>query len=67
MFTKMNIIIPEYKEQKAIAQILTTADQEITTLQKKLSYWQDQKKYLLNNLITGKIRTPENLLELTTK
>lgn len=49
------------KEQKAIANILTTADKEITELEKKLEIIKEQKKYLLNNLITGTIRTPESL------
>ena len=38
-------------KQKIIADILTTADTEITELEKKLSIIKDQKKYLLNNLI----------------
>lgn len=58
---KLKINLPNVKEQKAIADILTTVDKEITELEKKLSIIKDQKKYLLNNLITGVIRTPENL------
>lgn len=54
--------IPKIKEeQNVIANILTTADKEIAELEKKLLIIKDQKKYLLNNLITGVIRTPENL------
>lgn len=53
----------DINEQNAIAEILTTADKEITELERKLGIIKDQKKYLLNNLITGAIRTPENLLE----
>lgn len=49
------------KEQTAIANVITTADTEITTLEKKLALLKDQKKYLLNNLITGTIRTPEGM------
>ncbi|MBU0879612.1 restriction endonuclease subunit S [Patescibacteria group bacterium] len=52
---------PNIKEQNAIAEILVTADKEITELENKLSIIKDQKKFLLNNLITGVIRTPENL------
>lgn len=48
-------------EQKAIANVIQTQDFEIGILKKKLKYLQDQKKYLLNNLITGTIRTPETL------
>lgn len=56
-FKKLNIEIPEAKEQSAIADILVTADKEIKALNKKLKILKDQKKYLLNNLITGTIRT----------
>lgn len=48
-------------EQKAIANIIQIQDFEIDILKKKLQYMEDQKKYLLNNLITGTIRTPETL------
>ncbi len=60
--------IPKSKEeQSAIAQILTTADKEITELERKLSIIKEQKRYLLNNLITGTIRTPETLSTKVTK
>lgn len=56
------IYLPEdIDEQKAIANILLTADKEILGLEKKLQIIKDQKDYLLNNLITGTIRTPEKL------
>ncbi len=62
-FLETKINIPkDIKEQKAIADILVTADWEIEKLEEKLRIIKDQKKYLLNNLITGAIRTPENLL-----
>lgn len=50
--------VPPIKEQNAIADILSTADLEIKRLKNKLTLIKDQKKYLLNNLITGTIRTP---------
>jgi type I restriction enzyme, S subunit len=56
--TDMTIEIPELKEQQAIAEVLTKADQEIEGLEKKKKIVEEQKKYLLNNLITGKIRVP---------
>ena len=62
-FENATIKIPSLKEQTAIAQILITVDSEISELEKKLSIIKEQKRYLLNNLITGTIRTPENLLE----
>lgn len=46
------------KEQKAIADILVTADREIEKLEEKLRIIKEQKKFLLNNLITGQIRVP---------
>lgn len=58
----LQLNIPKSKgEQTAIANTLTTADKEIVLLEQELSIIQDQKKYLLNNLITGAIRTPETL------
>ena len=58
---KFKINLPKLEEQNAIAEILITADKEITEFQRKLKMTKDQKKYLLNNLITGIIRTPETL------
>lgn len=59
--------IPSIKEQCEIEKILSTADKEITELEKKLSILKEQKRYLLNNLITGTIRTPETLSTKLTK
>jgi type I restriction enzyme, S subunit len=59
--SKIQLDLPSLQEQVLIADILITADKEITELQKKLSILKEQKKYLLNNLITGTIRTPETL------
>lgn len=58
---KFNIKIASIEEQTKVAEILTVADKEIVNLEKKLSIIKKQKRYLLNNLITGKIRTPENM------
>jgi len=51
--------LPPLEEQQAIAEVLRAADGEIDALEKKLVLWKDQKKYLLNNLVTGSIRLPE--------
>jgi type I restriction enzyme S subunit len=53
--------LPPVKEQEKIIEILSTADSEIQELEKKLQVIKDQKRYLLDSLITGKIRTPETL------
>jgi len=59
---KLKVQVPTNKEeQTSIAKILTTANNEITALEKKKQTLEDQKKFLLNNLITGKIRTTANL------
>jgi type I restriction enzyme S subunit len=57
--SKIKIPLPSIPEQKAIGQILTTADQEIEALEKKKALIEQQKKFLLNNMITGKLRLPE--------
>lgn len=53
--------LPKLEEQKAIAEILTKADDEIMALEKKKEIVEAQKKFLLNNLVTGKILTPNNI------
>lgn len=55
--------LPTIKEQEEIVEIINIADEEIITLERKLSILKEQKRYLLNNLVTGKIRTPESLLK----
>lgn len=61
VFGKIQIRLPNIKEQNEISDILIITDEEISKLEKKLSLVKEQKRYLLNNLITGTIRTPENL------
>ena len=58
----ITIDLPEVEEQNAIQNILTSSDQEIELLENKLQQIKQQKKYLLNNLITGIIRTPQYLV-----
>lgn len=60
-FSSIKIKIPNLKEQKEIVKILNTSEKELLILEKKLSILKEQKKYLLNNLITGSIRTLEEL------
>jgi len=58
---KFKLNLPPLKEQESISNVLAIADKEIKELKNKLSLLKDQKKYLLNNLITGKIRTTVNM------
>lgn len=55
----LKIKIPALEEQQTIANILSSADKEIESLEKKKKIVEAQKKFLLNNLISGKIRHPE--------
>lgn len=48
--------LPELKEQQAISQVLSNADNEIDDLKIKLNKITDIKKGMLDNLLTGKIR-----------
>lgn len=52
----MKFYIPTLQEQKAISAILEQADNEIELANKKLSYLQQQKKGLMQVLLTGKKR-----------
>lgn len=55
-FFKIKIHCPSIEEQKKIATILSTADQEIITLQQKLDALKQEKKALMQQLLTGKRR-----------
>ena len=52
----MKFWIPSLTEQKAIAEVLTTADNEIATHRKKLDALRLQKHGLMQQLLTGKTR-----------
>ncbi|MFM4895189.1 restriction endonuclease subunit S [Aeromonas caviae] len=57
MFIKEKVVIPaSLEEQKKISTILSTAEQEISALQKKLSALKQEKKALMQQLLTGKRR-----------
>ena len=57
------LVSKSMQEQQAIANILTKSDDEVEVLEKKRVIIANQKKYFLNKLIIGEIRTPEDLLE----
>jgi type I restriction enzyme S subunit len=50
------MLLPTLPEQKAIAEVLTTADDEIATHRKKLDALHLQKRGLMQQLLTGKTR-----------
>lgn len=53
---KITISIPSIEEQKAIADILTEMDEEITALEEKLEKTRQLKQGMMQELLTGKIR-----------
>ena len=57
-FLKSKIVLPPIEEQKKIAAILTTQDRVIELKEKRLAEKQRQKKYLMQQLLTGKKRLP---------
>lgn len=58
---KVVLNIPDIEEQNSIALFLNTFNKELFCLERKRDLLKKQKTYLLNNLVTGRIRTPENL------
>ena len=57
------LIVPRYPEQTRIASILSTCDREIELLKKKQEKLKEQKKGLMQKLLTGEIRHPKFLKE----
>ena len=57
-FLKSKITLPPIEEQRKIAAILTTQDKVIELKEKRLAGKQRQKKYLMQQLLTGKKRLP---------
>lgn len=57
-FLKSKIVLPPIEEQQIIAAILTTQDRMIELKEKHLIHKQRQKKYLMQQLLTGKKRLP---------
>ena len=55
-FSKIKVLSPEVNEQKAISDILTTADDEIEALEQRINNLKLQKKALMQQLLTGKKR-----------
>jgi type I restriction enzyme S subunit len=53
---KCYIALPSYEEQQRIAAVLINADKEIDLLEKQLADLQQEKKALMQVLLTGKKR-----------
>ena len=57
-FAPIGCTLPPIAEQRKIAAILTTQDKVIALKEKRLAEKQRQKKYLMQQLLTGKKRLP---------
>ena len=55
-FFKVKIVCPTLEEQQKIAAVLSAADKEIETLKKQLDQLKQEKKALMQQLLTGKRR-----------
>ena len=53
---RVEILLPNQKEQERIADIMTVFDKEISLLRTKLSAFKSCKLALMQKLLTGKIR-----------
>lgn len=56
MVKEFELDLPSIREQQKIAAVLSVADTEISTLEKKLACLKDEKKALMQQLLTGKRR-----------
>ncbi len=59
-FINQIIPLPSFEEQTAIAQVLQAADKEISLLKSKAEKLREQKKGLMQQLLTGKVRLKIN-------
>jgi len=59
-FFNLKITIPAFEEQTSIAQVLQAADKEVQVLKSKLDKLKEQKKGLMQVLLTGKKRLKTN-------
>lgn len=59
-FAKLKIPVPSLGEQKRIVAVLSEADKEIELLKQQIAALKDQKKGLMQKLLTGEIRVKTN-------
>ncbi len=64
IFSNLVIPVPNIDEQQKIASVLTAADQEIELLEAKLAHLKDEKKALMQQLLTGKRRVKVDATEV---
>ncbi|NGZ17088.1 restriction endonuclease subunit S [Vibrio aestuarianus] len=59
-FSAIHVSLPPLEEQKAIADVLELADKETKLLEAKLAHLKQEKKALMQQLLTGKRRVKVN-------
>ncbi len=62
-FEKIHLIAPKKQEQQKIALVLTYVDKEIELLEAKLTHLKEEKKALMQQLLTGKRRVKMDKVE----
>jgi len=55
-FFSLKVTVPSFEEQTAISKVLQAADKEISLLKAKVEKLREQKKGLMQQLLTGKVR-----------
>ena len=55
-FAKIKVTIPPLDEQKRITEVLEACDNELALLDQKLTLLKQQKRGLMQQLLTGKVR-----------
>ena len=63
----LQLILPPIDEQQKIASVLSAADAEISTIQNQLDNLKQQKKALMQQLLTGKRRVKVDSPALATQ
>ncbi|MFA0695570.1 restriction endonuclease subunit S [Vibrio sp. 10N.222.49.C9] len=61
---QVKVLNPTLKEQQKIASVLTAADKEIEVLEAKLVHFKQEKKALMQQLLTGKRRVKVDEMEV---
>ncbi|MEH0687909.1 restriction endonuclease subunit S [Vibrio cholerae] len=64
IFANLVIGLPKPEEQQKIASVLTAADKEIEVLEAKLAHFKQEKKALMQQLLTGKRRVKVEEMEV---
>jgi len=65
-FSKVTIAAPQINEQKAIASVITSMDNEISALEAKKAKYEQIKQGMMQQLLTGKIRLVETAVKTNT-